>query len=509
MLSVRPMNESRTQTEVRLPARSIFTDMVKYIPSHAFGIVAGFASVFALTRLFSPAIYANYAIVQSLLGLLECATAWITASFVRFHAEYRARNKDAALFWTSLLLRGICIAAVVTAAAIVTRAAPTVPAGLSLILGFGLAAFVCRDLYGGFTAMLRTERRLRLFTFFTMWQQGLSFVVGLVIIIWLGVGIHGMYIGSVASASAMLWLLFMKVRPRAQGQAGIRENLRLPVSREMFFYGFPIALNMLSWWILNWSDRFVIAHLCDTTQVGLYAAPYTLASRSFGFVAALFYMADRPLAMKIWARGDLDECRHFLTSLVRLYLMIGVPLVVLLSILAKAVMSVAVPAEFQAAYLVFPVVVAAEFLTGLALRFQITSLFYRKTGILVVFTFASGLINVFLNYLLIPRYGFTVAGLTTLAATILYASCNIALSLSLLRWRFPFRAAAGILAASAVMLLAVYLAIRFVPLPAFPTLALCAALALPVYAGALLLFGLADVREWIGFVRDLKNGMRR
>ena len=114
----------------------------------------------------------------------------------------------------------------------------------------------------------------------------------------------------------------------------------------MFVYGFPISVGVLSHWILSASDKMIIKQLCDSADVGRYSVPYQVASQTLLLVTSLFYMADRPLSMQVWAKEGIDASKQLLTTLVRLYLIICIPLTVLLCVLAKPILQLVTSSDY-------------------------------------------------------------------------------------------------------------------------------------------------------------------
>jgi len=69
---------------------------------------------------------------------------------------------------------------------------------------------------------------------------------------------------------------------------------------------------------------------------------------------------------------------------------------------------------------------------------------------------ASGLLNLFLNFLFIPRYGYFAAAITTLISYAFLLFLMIILSRRFFVWEFPFKSLVKVTCASGIMGIMVY-----------------------------------------------------
>lgn len=107
-------------------------------------------------------------------------------------------------------------------------------------------------------------------------------------------------------------------------------------------------------------------------------------------------------------------------------------------------------------YQIIPFVALGAFLFGLQQIFQASFVFYKKTGFIAFSIVASGLLNLGLNFLLIPKYGYMAAALTTLISYAFLLFLMIGVSRRFFVWEFPFKTLAKVSLASAVMGAVVY-----------------------------------------------------
>jgi O-antigen/teichoic acid export membrane protein len=434
-------------------------DLLKYIPSQLVTAVVGFASITVLTRLFSPDVYGDYSLIKAVTGAAAVATAWIGPTLVRFAAEYRTRGRFDVLFRSAFLLETllmllVCVGGVAYAYVV------GLSGDLRSLLYVSLAAFFVGSLYQELTLVLRADRRIGLFTVFDTWRVVGSFGLGLALVVGFDSGISGVFWGGLIANLLLFVPLWRRTAPPGRvADWGVDKG----VAREVFGYGLPLALGTLSKWLIEASDRVIIKQLGTSAEVGLYSALYSVASQGFAFLAALFYLADRPLAMQVWAREGDAGVQRFMTNLVRSYLAICVPVAALGVALSGPFLRLVVGPEYAADTFVFPLILASSLLTGLATRFQIPALIAKKTGVMVTFTFSSGLLSIGLNYTFIPLVGYRFAAVANLLAALAYTVANLVYARRChwfpLAWKSAFR----VVGVSAVAGLSAYLTVAALP----------------------------------------------
>jgi len=133
-----------------------------------------------------------------------------------------------------------------------------------------------------------------------------------------------------------------------------------------------------------------------------------------------------------------------------------VPAVTGLSTLIKPILNIMTGEQYFEGYKIIPFVTLGVLFLGLQQRFQAGFIFYRKTEYITFTIVASGLLNLFLNFLFIPRYGYFAAAITTLVSYAFLLFLMIIRSRHFFVWIFPFTSLIKITSASAIMGIIVY-----------------------------------------------------
>ena len=166
------------------------------------------------------------------------------------------------------------------------------------------------------------------------------------------------------------------------------------------------------------SDRYIIEFLIGTEATGLYAASYDLVMRTLHVLMMVVAMACNPIILRVYEAEGRAAAAPFIRRQGELLLGLALPTAIFFIMLAPAITVALLGKQFQqAARELIPWIAAATVLSGfqafyLSLAFSLPKRPLSQTSVF----FAGALVNVGLNFLLIPRFGLIGAALATVAA---------------------------------------------------------------------------------------------
>ncbi len=229
------------------------------------------------------------------------------------------------------------------------------------------------------------------------------------------------------------------------------QNVSIVLAKDMANYGIPVAVGNLSAWILSLSDRYLLQMYRDAQEVGIYSISYGLSEKAMMFLVSLFMLSCGPIGMNIYENQGKEASKEFLTKITRYYLIICFPAFVGLTAIAKPFIDVVVAESYYYGYRIIPFISFSIFLFGLQWIFAFSFRFYKKTSTIMIYILFSGLLNIVLNVIIIPRYGYVGASIST---AISYTSLLILMfigSRKLIKWQFPIRTLWNVIIVSIVM----------------------------------------------------------
>lgn len=434
--------------------KDFIKDLVKYIPAKVVPGIIGLISIPIVTRLFSPEDYGHYNLAMATLMILTTIFGWLPMGVIRFFPAYE-RDKKLNIFYRNIISLSIISIIFITIVSFVILfcVKPHLFSKLYYLLLISIGVFVFTSLFDVFNSFLMSKREVGFFSLFSSWKSIGSLGIALVFIFFLKKDIEHLLWGVIVSVIIALPFLWKKA-------VGIISILRFKINffltKEIAKYGFPLVVGNLAGWILSLSDRYILQYFRGTQEVGIYSASYNISERSIALISLLFMFAGGPISMHIWEKEGEIKSGEFVTNVTRYFLIACLPAVIGLSVLSKPVINLFTAQEYHEGYRIICFVAFGAFFLGLQQRFQAGFIFHKKTHFIMFCVIVSGILNIALNFLLIPKYGYIAAAITTLISYSLLLILMIFLSRRFFIWDFPFRTLGKVICASAIMGIVVY-----------------------------------------------------
>jgi len=467
-------------------------DTVKYIPSLVVPAIVGLIFIPIVTRLFPPADYGDYVLILSTITILSTLASWLSMSVIRFYPAYEQNKKldifySTTLKWLSISVFGISILFL----SILLISKNYVSQNLYNLMLLGLEVFIFSSFFQTLLHFLRVKRLVGWYTIFSVWKSVTAIGFGLILVIIFKFGINGLLWGIIISMAIIFPWLWRK----AIGRVSLRKKTSKPLAVEMAKFGFPLVIGNLAYWILTLSDRYILKFFRGAQEVGIYSASYAIGEKSILLLVSLFTLAATPLAMRIWEKEGEEKSRIFNTNLTRYFLLICLPAVVGISILAKPILSILTGQEYFMGYTILPFVALSIFLNGSTIGFGNGLGYYKKTKYIMWPLIIGGLVNLGLNFIFIPKYGYFAAATTTLIGYIVMVGLEIYFSRKFFIWKFPLKSLGKISCASGIMGGSIYYLNNITNFSNFISLILGICMGATIYFFILFLFNEFQTKE--------------
>lgn len=181
-------------------------------------------------------------------------------------------------------------------------------------------------------------------------------------------------------------------------------------------FNLPLLPHYLSQVVLSSSDRIMINKMTGDTEAGIYSLAYSVAWIMVLFNTALMQTLSPWIFQKIKDKKIEEISKIGYSTMI----IIGGINIFLISIGPEVVSFFAPPSYYDARWIIPPVALSVYFSFCYNL-FSTFQFYYKKTGLIAFASVLGAAGNILLNYLLIPIYGYIVAGYTTLACYIMYS----------------------------------------------------------------------------------------
>lgn len=173
---------------------------------------------------------------------------------------------------------------------------------------------------------------------------------------------------------------------------------------------FPLIWHTLAGNLLSSCDRIIITKVCGAADNALYSVAYTCAT----LVSVLW--SSMNTAWSPWAYDQMNAKTYGnLKKYSKPYTVFFIVIVVGFMLLAPEMLYLMGGRSYQKALYVIPPVMVG-FICQFVYSFYVNIEFYEKKQILIAFgTGFAALLNIGLNHLFVPKYGYVAAAYTTMA----------------------------------------------------------------------------------------------
>jgi len=375
----------------------------KYTTANFFISAISFIAIPIYTRLLTPSDYGILAVFDSAVGIFAIIYGLqMYGSIGRYYLE---KTDDFPDFLGSNILVLVVLIIVEGAIFWIFREAimnffkvPTFLFSLLLIisiLSFGYA------IYGN---LLVVKRKSNEYTIISVSRAILLIIISVILIYHLKTNKYlGKIYAQILVTFGVFGYCFYKLFPQ------MRFNFKIEHFKYSLNYCLPGIPGALSGFILTFFDRVIINQLTTSAKTGLYSLAYNIAMVLSVIYGGLF-AAWWPTFVENMRDGKYDKIRILTSHFADIVLFFAL----LISLFSNEIIHIMAPAKYYAALHLIPIIVLGYVFLFVS---QVYAFFtsYRKEKIIVISMnlIVVGSINIGLNYLLIPKLGYSIAAVTT------------------------------------------------------------------------------------------------
>ncbi len=406
----------------------VWKQMMGYVPVNLANILVSFGGILILTRLLDASEYGIYALVFATLQLSHTLFfTWMEAAMERFYAraerEGNLNDHIYTLYRTAatLMLAGILI--FMTAIML-----SSFSLHVKTVLAFALGSTAVQSLLRLGMESHKAANRITRYSLTHSGQMTISFAIGILLVMLTPLREAGPFAGLLIGNLLMLCIDIPFMRKFMKG--GEFQPVRV---KNYMLYGVPICFSLILEYALSTSDRFVIALLLTEADVGKYSAGYGLANRSIDVLFIWIGLAVTPMIVRTLESKGMSACLEQMKVYGATLLLVTMPAAVGLGLVAE-------PASFllgepvrEAGAQIIPWIVGAGVVNGMISYYiQRAFMLSGNTKMLPITMIIPMVINIGLNFVLLPRFGLMGA----VYATIISYAIGLVLALIVARRYF-------------------------------------------------------------------------
>jgi O-antigen/teichoic acid export membrane protein len=426
-----------------------YRDILKHSGVYGLGqVLTRLISVLMLplyTRFLQPADYGAIAILDLTAGILGIIVGGgMVAAVSRYHFEATDPDEQNTVWWTGLIVVVAIATAVVTPALMTRSLLASVTLGSETWQGGYFYALMLPTLWFATVAQIPDQyMRVRKWSWLTVAVSlgGLVFNIALNVyfLAAMHLGVSGVLLGNLlgaaVSAAVRLGIMF-----RACG----RPRFHWPLARHLWRFGSPMVAAGLLALVMHQADRYVLRLSWDLDQVGIYSLAYTVGQ---GVNSMVFIPFAAIWGVVVYEIAKLPDAKHVYARIFQYYVYALMLLLFGVSLFIRPLLATVLPAEYEAAAPLIPIVCLAFIFFSVHEHFRVPALLAKKT-VSMLLAFTSGAIaNVVLNLLVVPTYGAAGAAWTSVATYAIFSGVGLARYRKIDRYEYPLLRCSAVLLA--------------------------------------------------------------
>ncbi len=364
------------------------------------------------TRVMTEEAYGSYSAFHAWLNIISVIASLNLAGGVYIRGLVKNEEDEAAFSSSMLSLSTVCIAAVLVLYLIFRNIVNTVLDMSTYLMAIIFLEIWVTAIYQFWSNKERSHYRYKKLVVLTLFYVSLGPILSLISVV---LAEDSYQVHARASAltlvGAVLFIpLFISMLCRG------KKFFSAMYWKYALKFNLPLVPHYLSQIILNESDRLMIKSMCGAQYAGYYSVAYSLS-----MVMQIFNNSISGV-MNPWIYRCIKNGETKKIGTVSYAILSGIAILnFMLIAVAPEAMLVLAPGSYQAGVWVIPPITVSVYFMFLYNLFATFEYYYEKTGYIMLSSVSGAILNMVLNYIFIPKYGFVAAGYTTLVCYVVYA----------------------------------------------------------------------------------------
>ena len=185
-----------------------------------------------------------------------------------------------------------------------------------------------------------------------------------------------------------------------------------PIYKELFLFSWPLLLTQFLMMILAWIDTIMLGYFKNASEVGIYNAAIPTAQMLYVIPFAFSYLFV-PVLTDLFAKEEWSSFNSLYRTTTKWIFMINIIPLTIFIFFSKEVVQTLFGVNYAASATPLLILSIGYFVNYFTINSSNTIIVYKKTKMIFVDLMIGTLLNIVLNYFLIPIYGGKGAAIST------------------------------------------------------------------------------------------------
>ena len=266
-----------------------------------------------------------------------------------------------------------------------------------------------------FVSTIRTFEKIAWYSFITNILSNASKLVLLLIFLFIGFKVNSVkfsYFFGVIFVMIFAYFTCRYLVPDVFNKFILAKKERLKIRKDLFSYSWPIMFAGVITTLFYWIDSFSIGYFFNPTYVGYYNAAVPLVS-FLGLVPELFMQLFLPMITKEYSRKNFDVIKQLSQQVGKWIIILNLPLFLLMLIFPEQIINILFGEKYLPAVSSLQILSFGGIFMGMVIMCQNLLSMLGKSRLILTNLLIVSIINLGLNFFLIPKYGIMGAAIAT------------------------------------------------------------------------------------------------
>ena len=423
--------------------KKIFKQTSFYLIGEVLILVGSFISFPIFTRLLSREAYGIMSLIGITLLLSETIfSGGLRHSVQRFYGEIRESGQDSTLFATSFggaLILSLIGTTVLFGGTYVISQTKLLSSEVVTLVFIASSLLIVRLMTQMVACFYRVQELPMKYLVIALATKYSGLILSIIFVAVYMMGLCGYYTGLVIGELIVfaicltIWLKGTRLHSRLISFSKLMEMLK---------YGGPLIISSLAYLLLNIGDRYIIGYYMTSEDVATYSIAYNLCDYIQNTLICSLEFSLFPLIMNAWAKKDIDDVRSALSQVVKYYMFLGIPIIMVFSFIGGDIIILLASAKYKEAANVIPLIIIGIMLKGLFTPLSMGLHFRKRTWHIGILVASIAILNLVMNIILVPLMHLYGAALSTLVCFFLYILIGGLMSFRFFSFKLPYKAVA-------------------------------------------------------------------
>lgn len=429
------------------PLVEVIRDSSIYGATRIISVLIGVVTIPIFALIMPPEVFGMYSLALLTVTIsYQVVNEWSRSSILRFDSKYSG-TADYKEYLSNVFIPPIAFGIIVSFIVLLFWFSSDFLNKFNDYIPVAIAVFLLSILHSLLITLLRIRQRAKQFSIIQLANRIGALVIGIGLIVLFGFGGEGLLYGMLASYLVLIPISLKWTRLLHDISV---KALNINEIKRYLSYGIPLTLFALFAFLMRYTDRYMISIYRGIDEVGLYSFACLLPQRTIEMIIGIVALGAYPIIVREWENTSKQAATVVTSDLARYHMLITFPIMIILVILPREVISLAGTQQYIVAFKSIPFVSIATYFTSMAWFSSIAFHFSTHTRQLLNVSVVSLIFNILLNLIMVPKWGYNGAALSTMITSIIYFIIVFSISRKWLPWKIPVAVISNVLASTLI-----------------------------------------------------------